>query len=143
MKMNEFKEKILSLLKKDSREEMEETEETATYNNNIENVNGEVNIYNGDTILRNEQKEEENSYEMATKILNRFKESIDKMEKNIEERKNEIFNLNLLFVLTDDDKMTELMFEFKREEIKQAEKNIEILKEIHDRYRKKLEELEK
>ena len=121
--MNEFKEKILSLLKKDSREEMEETEETATYNN-IENVNGEVNIYNGDTILRNEQKEEENSYEMATKILNRFKESIDKMEKNIEERKSEIFNLNLLFVLTDDDKMTELMFEFKREELKQAEKKI-------------------
>lgn len=143
MKMNKFKEKILSLLKKDSREEMEETEETATYNNNIENVNGEVNIYNGDTILRNEQKEEENSYIMATKILNRFKESVDKIEKNLEERKNEIFNLNLAYILTDNDVMTGLIFDFKLEEIKQAEKNIDKLKEIYNKYKNKLEELEK
>lgn len=147
MKMNEFKEKILRLLKKDSRvkiEETEETEETVTYNNieNI-NVNEEVNIYNGDIIRKKEQEETENSYIMATKILNRFKESVDKIEKNLEERKNEIFNLNLAYILTDNDVMTGLIFDFKLEEIKQAEKNIDKLKEIYNKYKNKLEELEK
>lgn len=144
MKMNEFKEKILNLLKKDSREKIEETEETVTYNN-IENVNvnEEVNIYNGDNIRRKEQEEMENSYIMATKILNRFKESVDKIEKNLEERKNEIFNLNLIYILTDNDVMTGLIFDFKLEEIKQAEKNIDKLKEIYNKYKNKLEELEK
>jgi hypothetical protein len=145
MKMNEFKEKILRLLKKDSRvkiEETEETEETVTYNN-IENVNGEVNIYNGDNIRKKEQEETENSYIMATKILNRFKESVDKIEKNLEERKNEIFNLNLAYILTDNDVMTGLIFDFKLEEIKQAEKNIDKLKEIYNKYKNKFKELEK
>lgn len=142
MKMNKFKEKILRLLKKDSRVKIEETEETVTYNN-IENVNGEVNIYNGDNIRRKEQEETENSYIMATKILNRFKESVDKIEKNLEERKNEIFNLNLAYILTDNDVMTGLIFDFKLEEIKQAEKNIDKLKEIYNKYKNKLKELEK
>lgn len=141
MKMNEFKEKILSLLKKDSRVKIEETEETVTYNN-IENVNEEVNIYKGDNIRRKEQEETENSYIMATKILNRFKESVDKIEKNLEERKNEIFNLNLAYILTDNDVMTGLIFDFKLEEIKQAEKNIDKLKEIYNKYKNKLKELE-
>lgn len=144
MKMNEFKEKILRLLKKDSRVKIEETEETVTYNNieNI-NVNEEVNIYNGDIIRKKEQEETENSYIMATKILNRFKESVDKIEKNLEERKNKIFNLNLIYILTDNDVMTGLIFDFKLEEIKQAEKNIDKLKEIYNKYKNKLKELEK
>lgn len=137
-----LKKKILRLLKKDSRVKIEETEETVTYNN-IENVNGEVNIYNGDNIRRKEQEEMENSYIMATKILNRFKESVDKIEKNLEERKNEIFNLNLAYILTDNDVMTGLIFDFKLEEIKQAEKNIDKLKEIYNKYKNKLKELEK
>lgn len=52
MEFSELKEKILRMFEEDRWEELEETEETATYINNIIENNGKINIYNGDITMR-------------------------------------------------------------------------------------------
>lgn len=58
MKLIELKEKILRMFEEDRWEELEETEETATYINNIIENNGKINIYNGDITIIKEVEDE-------------------------------------------------------------------------------------
>jgi len=58
MKLIELKEKILRIFKEVGGEELEETEETATYINNIIENNGKINIYNGDITIIKEVEDE-------------------------------------------------------------------------------------
>lgn len=58
MEFSELKEKILRMSEEDRWEELEETEETATYINNIIENNGKINIYNGDITIIKEVEDE-------------------------------------------------------------------------------------
>ena len=58
MEFSELKEKILRIFEEDRWEELEETEETATYINNIIENNGKINIYNGDITIIKEVEDE-------------------------------------------------------------------------------------
>lgn len=58
MEFSELKEKILRMFEEDRWEELEETEETATYINNIIENNGKINIYNGDITIIKEVEDE-------------------------------------------------------------------------------------
>ena len=63
MEFSELKEKILRMFEEDRWEELEETEETATYINNIIENNGKINIYNGDiTIIKEVEDERSNKF---------------------------------------------------------------------------------
>ena len=79
---------------------------------------------------------------IAKDMLNRFKESIDVREKDLGKHKNNISMLNSLYGLISEDKTIDMIFEFKKEEIEQEQKNIDKLKEIYDKYKNKLEEME-
>ena len=79
---------------------------------------------------------------IAKDMLNRFKESIDVREKDLGKHKNNISMLNSLYGLISEDKTIDMIFEFKKEEIEQEQKNIDKLKEIYDKYKDKLEEME-
>lgn len=79
---------------------------------------------------------------IAKDMLNRFKESIDVREKDLGKHKNNISMLNSLYGLISEDKTIDMIFEFKKEEIEQEQKNINKLKEIYNKYKNKLEEIE-
>lgn len=79
---------------------------------------------------------------MAKMMLNRFKESIDIREENLGKHKNKISMINSLYSLINKDKITDMIFEFKKEETEQEQKNIDKLKEIYNKYKDKLEEIE-
>lgn len=79
---------------------------------------------------------------IAKDMLNRFKESIDVREKGLGKHKNNISMLNSLYGLISEDKTIDMIFEFKKEEIEQEQKNIDKLKEIYNKYKNKLEEIE-
>ena len=79
---------------------------------------------------------------VAKDILNRFKKSIDIREEELGKHKNKISMINLLYGLTSKDKITDMIFEFKKEETEQEQKNIDKLKEIYNKYKNKLEEIE-
>ena len=79
---------------------------------------------------------------IAKDMLNRFKESIDVREKDLGKHKKNISMLNSLYGLISEDKTIDMIFEFKKEEIEQEQKNIDKLKEIYNKYKKKLEEIE-
>ena len=66
---------------------------------------------------------------IAKDMLNRFKESIDVREEDLGEHKNNISILNSLYGLISEDKTIDIIFEFKKEEIEQEQKNIDKLKE--------------
>lgn len=78
----------------------------------------------------------------AKKMLNAFKESIDIREEELGKHKNKISMFNLLYSLINKDKITDMIFEFKKEETEQEQKNIDKLKEIYNKYKNKLEEIE-
>ena len=75
-------------------------------------------------------------------ILNRFKESIYVREEELEKHKNKISMINSLYSLINKDKITDMIFELEKEEIEQEQKNIDKLKEIYNKYKDKLEEIE-
>lgn len=79
---------------------------------------------------------------IAKDMLNRFKESIDIREENLGKHKNKISMINSLYSLINKDKITDMIFEFKKEETEQEQKNIDKLKEIYNKYKDKLEEIE-
>ena len=79
---------------------------------------------------------------IAKDILNRFKESIDIREEELGKHKNNISMLNSLYGLIIEDKAIDMIFEFKKEEIEQEQKNIDKLKEIYNKYKNKLKEIE-
>ena len=78
----------------------------------------------------------------AKKMLNAFKESIDIREEDLGKHKNKISMINSLYSLINKDKITDMIFEFKKEETEQEQKNIDKLKEIYNKYKNKLEEIE-
>lgn len=80
---------------------------------------------------------------MAKETLKGFKESIDTREKLLEKDKKNFFIFNLLYNLTSKDKVTDMIFEFRKEEMEQEQKNIAKLKEIYNKYKDKLEEITK
>lgn len=80
---------------------------------------------------------------IAKDMLNRFKESIDIREENLGKHKNKISMINSLYSLINKDKITDMIFEFKKEETEQEQKNIDKLKEIYNKYKNKLEEIAK
>lgn len=75
-------------------------------------------------------------------ILNRFKESIDVREEELGKHKNKISMINSLYSLINKDKITDMIFELEKEETEQEQKNIDKLKEIYNKYKDKLEEIE-
>lgn len=75
-------------------------------------------------------------------ILNRFKESIDEREEELGKHKNKISMINSLYSLINKDKITDMIFELEKEETEQEQKNIDKLKEIYNKYKDKLEEIE-
>lgn len=79
---------------------------------------------------------------IAKDMLNRFKESIDVREEDLGKHKNNISILNSLYGLISEDKTIDMIFEFKKEEIEQEQKNIDKLKEIYNKYENKLKEIE-
>lgn len=79
---------------------------------------------------------------MAKETLKGFKESIDAREKSLEKDKKNFFTFNLLYNLTSKDKVTDMIFEFRKEEMEQEQKNIAKLKEIYNKYENKLKEIE-
>ena len=79
---------------------------------------------------------------IAKMMLNRFKESIDIREEDLGKYKNKISMLNSLYGLISEDKTIDMIFEFKKEETEQEQKNIDKLKEIYNKYKNKLEEIE-
>lgn len=79
---------------------------------------------------------------IAKDMLNRFKESIDIREENLGKHKNKISMINSLYSLINKDKITDMIFEFKKEETEQEQKNIDKLKEIYNKYKNKLKEIE-
>lgn len=79
---------------------------------------------------------------IAKDMLNRFKESIDVREEDLGKHKNNISILNSLYGLISEDKITDMIFEFKKEETEQEQKNIDKLKEIYNKYKNKLKEIE-
>ena len=79
---------------------------------------------------------------MAKMMLNRFKESIDIREEDLGKHKNKISMINSLYSLINKDKITDMIFDFKKEETEQEQKNIDKLKEIYNKYKDKLEEIE-
>lgn len=79
---------------------------------------------------------------MAKETLKGFKESIDTREKLLEKDKKNFFTFNLLYNLTSKDKVTDMIFEFRKEEMEQEQKNIAKLKEIYNKYENKLKEIE-
>lgn len=60
---------------------------------------------------------------MAKETLKGFKESIDAREKLLEKDKKNFFTFNLLYNLTSKDKVTDMIFEFRKEEMEQEQKN--------------------
>lgn len=78
----------------------------------------------------------------AKMMLNTLKESIDIREEELGKHKNKISMINLLYSLINKDKITDMILEFKKEEIEQEQKNIDKLKEIYNKYKNKLEEIE-
>ena len=50
--------------------------------------------------------------------------------------------INSLYSLINKDKITDMIFEFKKEETEQEQKNIDKLKEIYNKYKNKLKEIE-
>ena len=80
---------------------------------------------------------------MAKEILKEFEKSIDEREKLLEKGKKGDLIFNLLYNLTSKDKVTNMIFEFRKEEMEQEQKNIAKLKEIHNKYKNKLEEITK
>lgn len=78
----------------------------------------------------------------AKMMLNAFKESIDIREEKLGKHKNKISMINSLYSLISKDKITDMIFEFKKEETEQEQKNIDKLKEIYNKYKNKLEEME-
>ena len=79
---------------------------------------------------------------MAKETLKEFKKSIDAREKLLEKGKKGDLIFNLLYNLTSKDKATDMIFEFRKEEMEQEQKNIAKLKEIYNKYKNKLEEIE-
>ena len=79
---------------------------------------------------------------IAKDMLNIFKESIDVREEDLGEHKNNISMLNSLYGLISEDKTTDIIFGFRKEEIEQEQKNIDKLKEIYNKYKNKLKEIE-
>lgn len=79
---------------------------------------------------------------IAKMILNRFKESIDVREEELGKHKNKISMINSLYSLINKDKITDMIFELEKEETEQEQKNIDKLKEIYNKYKDKLEEIE-
>lgn len=79
---------------------------------------------------------------IAKDMLNRFKESIDVRKEDLGKHKNNISMLNSLYGLISEDKAIDMIFEFKKEEIEQEQKNIDKLKEIYNKYENKLKEIE-
>ena len=79
---------------------------------------------------------------IAKMMLNRFKESIDIREEDLGKHKNKISMINSLYSLINKDKITDMIFEFEKEETEQEQKNIDKLKEIYNKYKDKLEEIE-
>nr|DAR88061.1 MAG TPA: hypothetical protein [Caudoviricetes sp.] len=59
---------------------------------------------------------------IAKDMLNRFKESIDIREENLGKHKNKISMINSLYSLINKDKITDMIFEFKKEETEQEQK---------------------
>lgn len=79
---------------------------------------------------------------MAKETLKEFEKSIDEREKLLEKGKKGDLIFNLLYNLTSKDKATDMIFEFRKEEMEQEQKNIAKLKEILNKYKNKLEEIE-
>ena len=79
---------------------------------------------------------------MAKETLKEFEKSIDAREKLLEKGKKGDLIFNLLYNLTSKDKATDMIFEFRKEEMEQEQKNIAKLKEILNKYKNKLEEIE-
>lgn len=79
---------------------------------------------------------------MVKEILKEFEKSIDAREKLLEKGKKGDLIFNLLYNLTSKDKATDMIFEFRKEEMEQEQKNIAKLKEIYNKYKNKLEEIE-
>ena len=78
----------------------------------------------------------------AKKTLKKFEKSIDVREKLLEKGKKDFLRFNLLYNLISKDKITDIIFGFRKEEIEQEQKNIAKLKEILNKYKNKLEEIE-
>lgn len=79
---------------------------------------------------------------MAKETLKEFEKSIDAREKLLEKGKKGDLIFNLLYNLTSKNKATDMIFEFRKEEMEQEQKNIAKLKEILNKYKNKLEEIE-
>ena len=79
---------------------------------------------------------------IAKETLKEFEKSIDAREKLLEKDKKSFIIFNLLYTLVSKDKITDMIFEFRKEEMEQEQKNIAKLKEILNKYKNKLEEIE-
>lgn len=78
----------------------------------------------------------------AKKALKEYEELIDAREKLLEKGKKDFLIFNLLYNLISKDKTTDIIFGFRKEEMEQEQKNIAKLKEILNKYKNKLEEIE-
>lgn len=76
------------------------------------------------------------------KTLKEYEELIDAREKLLEKGKKDFLIFNSLYNLISKDKVTDMIFEFKKEETEQEQKNIDKLKEIYNKYKNKLKEIE-
>lgn len=81
-------------------------------------------------------------YLAAKKVLDKFKEEIDIKEGRLEKEKSIFPMANLLYNLINGNKITDMLFEFMQERIEHKQKNIDKLKEIYNKYKNKLEEIE-
>lgn len=79
---------------------------------------------------------------LVKKTLKEYEELIDAREKLLEKGKKDFLIFNSLYNLISKDKTTDIIFEFRKEEIEQEQKNIAKLKEILNKYKNKLEEIE-
>lgn len=79
---------------------------------------------------------------IVKKTLKEYEELIDAREKLLEKGKKDFLIFNSLYNLISKDKTTDIIFEFRKEEIEQEQKNIAKLKEILNKYKNKLEEIE-
>lgn len=81
-------------------------------------------------------------YLAAKKVLDKFKEEIDIKEGGLEKEKSIFPMVNLLYNLINGNKITDMLFEFMQERIEHKQKNIDKLKEMYNKYKNKLEEIE-
>ena len=93
-------------------------------------------------VARKRIEEKKMEKKLVKKTLKEYEELIDAREKLLEKGKKDFLIFNSLYNLISKDKTTDIIFEFRKEEIEQEQKNIAKLKEILNKYKNKLEEIE-